>query len=47
MSEVNCKVNVNKSGKPQAMAFIPELKKVLPIERTRMNLRVTCSNGLD
>ena len=44
MSEVNCKINSSKSAKPQALAFINELKKVLPIERTRMHLRITCKN---
>lgn len=47
MIEVNCKVNVSKSAKPQAMAFVGELKKVLPIERARMHLRVTCPQGID
>ena len=41
MTEVNCKVNGNKPAKPQALAFIPELKKVIPIERSRMQLRIT------
>ena len=47
MAEVNCKVNVNKPAKPQALAFINELKAILPIERTRMHLRVTCGNGAE
>ena len=41
MTEANCKVNGNKPAKPQALAFITELKKVIPIERQRMQLRIT------
>jgi ribosome maturation protein Sdo1 len=41
MTEVNCKVNGNKPAKPQALAFITDLKKVIPIERSRMQLRIT------
>lgn len=44
MSEVNCKINSSKSAKPQALAFINDLKKVLPIERSRMHLRITCKD---
>ena len=33
MTETNCKVNGNKPAKPQALAFINDLKKVIPIER--------------
>jgi ribosome maturation protein Sdo1 len=45
MNEVNCKVNGNKPAKPQALAFIPELKKVIPIERSRMQLRITFTDS--
>lgn len=45
MSEVNCKINANKAAKPQAMAFINDLKKVLPIERAKMHLRVSFLSG--
>ena len=41
MTEVNCKVNTNKAAKPQAMGFLGDLKKVLPIERVRMHLRIS------
>lgn len=41
MTEVNCKVNTNKAAKPQAMGFLNDLKKVLPIERVRMHLRIS------
>ena len=43
MNELNCKVNSNKQAKPQALGFLTELKKVLPIERAKMGLRITAS----
>lgn len=45
MSEANCKINGNKSAKPQALAFINDLKKVIPIERSRMQLRITLQDA--
>ena len=45
MNEVNCKINANKAAKPQAMAFINDLKKVLPIERAKMHLRLSFLTG--
>lgn len=47
MNEVNCKINPSKTAKPQAIGFINDLKKVLPIDRTRMHLRVTCPAGAE
>ena len=41
MNEANIKVNTNKSAKPQALQAIKELQAILPIERARMNLRIT------
>lgn len=47
MEECHCKINPQKTAKPQAIGFINELKKVLPIERTKMRLRITCGQGAE
>ena len=41
MNELNCKVNTSKQAKPQALAILGELKKLLPIERAKMHLRLS------
>jgi len=41
MNEVNCKVVLNKAAKQQGLAIIADLKRVLPIERARMHIKVT------
>jgi ribosome maturation protein SDO1 len=40
MAEANVKVNPKHDAKKQALEFIKELKKVIPIDRARMRLRV-------
>lgn len=44
MNELNFKINPNKAAKPQALALLGELKKVLPIERAKMLLSISCSD---
>ena len=41
MNELNVKINGSKQAKPQATAIITQLKQVLPIERARMNLKIS------
>jgi ribosome maturation protein Sdo1 len=45
MEECHCKINPQKTAKPQAIGFINELKKVLPIDRQKMRLKITCGLG--
>ena len=45
MTETNCKINPNKSAKPQALQFINDLKAVLPIKRSSMHLKVTFASA--
>ena len=44
MTEVNCKINPTQSSKKQALDFIKDLQKVIPIERARMRLKVSFDN---
>jgi ribosome maturation protein SDO1 len=46
MVEANCKLNPNKAAKPQALAFVNELKVVLPIKRASMHLKISFVNAL-
>ena len=41
MNEINCKVVHTKNAKQQALPILTELKRVLPIERARMHVKVT------
>jgi len=41
MNEINCKVVLNKAAKQQGLAIIQDLKRVLPIERARMHIKIT------
>ena len=41
MKEINCKVVHTKNAKQQALPILTELKRVLPIERARMHVKVT------
>ena len=41
MNEINCKVVLNKAAKQQGLGIIQNLKAVLPIERSRMHIKVT------
>jgi ribosome maturation protein SDO1 len=43
MTELNFKVNSSKSAKPQALSLLTELKKLLPIERAKMHLKISVS----
>ena len=45
MKEVNCNVVHNKTAKQQAIPILNAIKAVLPIERARMNLKVTCTSA--
>lgn len=40
MKELNCKFDIKKNTKPQALAIINEIKSVLPIQRARMHIRL-------
>lgn len=40
MSEVNCNINPTQKSKKQALEFIKELQKVIPIERAKMQLKI-------
>lgn len=41
MNEINSKVVLNKAPKQQGLQLIQDLKRVLPIERARMHIKVT------
>ncbi|CDW78721.1 ribosome maturation protein sbds-like [Stylonychia lemnae] len=41
MNEVNAKINPKQTAKKQALDFIGELKKVIPIERAKMRLKIS------
>ena len=41
MKEVNVKINLQKPTKVQGLQIINELKKVIPIERAKMHVKVT------
>jgi len=45
MKELNCNVVQNKSAKGQAIPILNAIKAVLPIERARMFLKVTCTSA--
>lgn len=45
MNEANVKINPKDSGKKQALSFISELKKVIPIDRAKMRLKIAFDNG--
>ncbi len=40
MNEVNVKINPTQSAKKQALEFIKDLQKVIPIERAKMRIKV-------
>ena len=40
MVEVNCKLNPTQSAKKQALEFVKDLQKVIPIDRAKMRLKV-------
>ncbi|TNV77250.1 hypothetical protein FGO68_gene9400 [Halteria grandinella] len=44
MSEVNCKINPTQNSKKQALDFIKDLQKVIPIERAKMKLKIAYEN---
>jgi ribosome maturation protein SDO1 len=46
MNEANCNINPTQNSKKQALEFIKELQKVIPIERSRMKIKVTFDNQL-
>ena len=45
MAETNCKINPNQAAKKQALDIIKDLKKVLPIERAKMRLKLSFENN--
>ena len=45
MKEANCKVVHTKTAKQQALTILVELKRVIPIERARMHIKVTFQTG--
>jgi len=44
MLQANVKLNPNKQAKPQALIIVNDLKQVIPIERAKMNIRLTFSS---
>ena len=44
MVEVNCKLNPTQSAKKQALDFIKDLQKVIPIDRAKMRLKIGFDN---
>ncbi len=40
MAEVNVKINPTQSAKKQALEFIKDLQKVIPIDRAKMRIKV-------
>ena len=41
MTEANCKINPTQSSKKQALDFVKDLQKVIPIERARMRIKIS------
>ena len=41
MNEVNVKINPTQSAKKQALDFIKDLQKVIPIDRAKMRIKLT------
>lgn len=44
MNEANCNINPTQNSKKQALDFIKDLQKVIPIERAKMRLKVSFEN---
>jgi ribosome maturation protein Sdo1 len=44
MNEANVKINPKHDAKKQALDFIKELKKVIPIDRAKMRLKISFEN---
>eukprot|EP01086_Lenisia_limosa_P011155 TRINITY_DN36468_c0_g1_i1.p1 TRINITY_DN36468_c0_g1~~TRINITY_DN36468_c0_g1_i1.p1 ORF type:complete len:239 (+),score=45.51 TRINITY_DN36468_c0_g1_i1:106-822(+) len=47
MKDIHFGVNLSKSAKQQAVAAIPKLQEVLPIERAEMRIRAICGKKTD
>lgn len=45
MKEINCKVDHTRTAKQQALKIVGDLKRVLPIERARMHIKVSCNTS--
>jgi ribosome maturation protein Sdo1 len=45
MNELKYCVKENSSAKKQALLLIKELPKILPLERAKMKIKITCSNA--